>query len=137
MRRETVGDGVVVLNDAYNANPDSMKASLGVLAGLPGRRIAVLGDMLELGPDEARWHRELAAHARALGLDLVVLVGPRMAIAAKGEGVWTFAEPADAVAPLAAWLRKGDTVLLKGSRGARVERILQGLRGEPAPVGDH
>jgi UDP-N-acetylmuramoyl-tripeptide--D-alanyl-D-alanine ligase len=129
LRRETLPGGVVVLNDAYNANPDSMKASLAVLAALGGRKVAVIGDMLELGPDETSWHREIATHARGLGLDLLILVGPRMAGALPAEGnVWTFAEPDDAVPPLASWLRAGDTVLLKGSRGARVERILQGLR---------
>lgn len=137
MRSEPLPGGAHALNDAYNANPASMEASLRVLAGLPGRRAAVLGDMLELGPEEGEWHRRLAALAGALQLDLVVLVGPRMAAAAAAcPGAWAFEDGGDAVAPLRAWLRAGDTVLFKGSRGARVERVLHGLRGE-TPGGDH
>jgi UDP-N-acetylmuramoyl-tripeptide--D-alanyl-D-alanine ligase len=131
LRREEIADGIVALNDAYNANPDSMRASLAVLAGLGGRRVAVLGDLLELGKDERRWHAEVAEHARSLGLDLLVLVGERMSKALPASGtVWTFADAERAIAPLSAWLRPGDTVLFKGSRGARVERVLHGLRGE-------
>jgi UDP-N-acetylmuramoyl-tripeptide--D-alanyl-D-alanine ligase len=131
LRREEVREGIVALNDAYNANPDSTKASLAVLAGLGGRRVAVLGDLLELGADEAMWHQRVATHATGLGLDLVVLVGERMSKAARPSAtVWTFEDAEDAVAPLSAWLRPGDTVLFKGSRGARVERVLHGLRGE-------
>lgn len=130
MRREALPGGAIALNDAYNANPQSTEASLRTLAALPGRRAAVLGDMLELGPDEAEWHRKVAAVARGLKLDLLVFVGPRMSAAAP-EGALAFADPIDAVEPLRAWLRSGDHVLFKGSRGARVERILHALQGPP------
>jgi UDP-N-acetylmuramoyl-tripeptide--D-alanyl-D-alanine ligase len=144
MRPESLPGGVVAINDAYNANPASTKASLDTLASMPGRRVAVLGDMLELGAGEAAFHREVAAHAAGLGLDLVVLVGPRMAAAADAApGAWVDATT-EAVGPrLAAWLRPGDRVLFKGSRGARVERVLEAVRAalssSPArtePVGD-
>jgi UDP-N-acetylmuramoyl-tripeptide--D-alanyl-D-alanine ligase len=125
----------VAINDAYNANPASMEASLHTLASLPGRRAAVLGDMLELGPDEARWHGRVASLAVSLGLDLVVLVGPRMSAATPpggAEGVWAALDGVDLVERLRAWLRPGDHVLFKGSRGARVERIVQALQRQPA-----
>jgi UDP-N-acetylmuramoyl-tripeptide--D-alanyl-D-alanine ligase len=138
MRAETLPGGVLAINDAYNANPLSMERSLEVLAELEGgRRIAVLGDMLELGKDEAEWHAKVARKAGSLKLDLVVLTGKRMAAAARSckgaRHVW--AEPdTDAVAPrLGPWLRANDRVLFKGSRGAKMERILQVLRGETPP----
>src|SRR5690606_23944979 len=87
MRREPLPEGAVALNDAYNANPQSTEASLRTLAALPGRRAAVLGDMLELGADEADWHRRIVELALGLGLDLVVLVGPRMRAAARPGAV--------------------------------------------------
>ncbi|MCO4747447.1 MAG: UDP-N-acetylmuramoyl-tripeptide--D-alanyl-D-alanine ligase [Proteobacteria bacterium] len=131
LRCERLPNGVLAINDAYNANPDSMKASLRTLAALPGRRVAVLGDMLELGTDEAQHHTDVAEYAMGLGLERVVLVGPRMRVAAPAsEQVWTFESGADAVAPLSRFLTAGDTALFKGSRGARVERILQALAGE-------
>jgi UDP-N-acetylmuramoyl-tripeptide--D-alanyl-D-alanine ligase len=124
---EQLPKGIRAINDAYNANPTSMEASLRTLAGLDGRRVAVLGDMLELGGEEAYWHSRIARFATSLGLDRVVLVGPRMAatdipVDAKAE------DAADLVDGLVAWLRPGDTVLFKGSRGARVERVLNLLR---------
>ncbi|MEO0604202.1 MAG: UDP-N-acetylmuramoyl-tripeptide--D-alanyl-D-alanine ligase [Myxococcota bacterium] len=67
MRPERLPSGALALNDAYNANPDSMKASLSVLAAMPGRRWAVLGDMFELGTQEAQWHRTVAGHRAPWG----------------------------------------------------------------------
>ncbi|MFT4625236.1 MAG: UDP-N-acetylmuramoyl-tripeptide--D-alanyl-D-alanine ligase [Myxococcota bacterium] len=131
LRREVLPSGVIALNDAYNANPDSVAASVRLLASLGGGRVAVLGDMLELGPDEARWHSETVALADVLGLDLLVLVGPRMAAAVgsvEHTPVLAFPDPADAAPSLATRLAPGDHVLFKGSRGARVERILQSLK---------
>lgn len=128
MRRESLPEGAVALNDAYNANPQSTEASLRTLASLPGRRAAVLGDMLELGPEEAEWHRRTVEHALGLGLDLVVLVGPLMCAAAL-PGTVPVEDPDEAVALLRDWLQPGSHVLFKGSRGARVERILHALQG--------
>jgi len=135
LRTESLPRGALAINDAYNANPASMEASLRTLASLPGRRAAVLGDMLELGPDEARWHRQVASFALSLGLDLVVLVGPRMSDATPSGGaddLWAAADGLDLVERLRAWLRPGDHVLFKGSRGARVERIVHALQRQPA-----
>jgi UDP-N-acetylmuramoyl-tripeptide--D-alanyl-D-alanine ligase len=139
LKEEALPGGGRALNDAYNANPASMAASLRMLAGLPGRRAAVLGDMLELGPDEASWHQQTAALAHELGLDQVFLVGPRMAAAAAHcPGCAAYADPEEAINPLLSWLShggSGDVVLFKGSRGARVERVLHGVRGEPRDGG--
>lgn len=131
MRAEPLPGGALAINDAYNANPGSMAASLEVLAALGGRRVAVLGDMFELGADELRWHRDVAALAGRLGLDLVVLTGPRMASVADAcvgaRELWVEPDPDAVAARLGSWLRSGDRVLFKASRGARVERILQTL----------
>ena len=123
-----VGGEAIAINDAYNANPTSMAASLRMLAGLDGRRVAVLGDMLELGADEVRWHADIATLALSLELDLVILVGDRMALACTDGRAWSAVDPADLLTPLQQWLRPGDRVLFKGSRGARVERILHSLQ---------
>jgi UDP-N-acetylmuramoyl-tripeptide--D-alanyl-D-alanine ligase len=132
-RRETIGSGVVAINDAYNANPQSMAASLRTLAAMSGRRVAVLGDMLELGDGEARWHQEVVDLALSLPLDLVVLVGPRMAaVRAPSDRVWAASDGTTLVPRLSAWLAPGDCVLFKGSRGAAVEQILRLLRQEAA-----
>jgi len=130
MRKEVLPSGVIALNDAYNANPQSMAASLRVLSELPGRRVAVLGDMLELGEDQARWHREIGALAVSLGLDLVLLIGPLMG-AVDVPGARSLSRWEDAVDPLRSFLEPGDHVLFKGSRGARMERILHALRDAP------
>ena len=133
--------GVTILDDCYNANPGSMAAALatlGTLAG-PGRRVAVLGDMLELGEAEAREHRALGERAARLS-DLAAFFGPRSAAAfgaasASGLGEGRAAHFTD-VEPLLAWLRPrlrpGDTVLVKGSRGMRLERVVEALTGAPA-----
>jgi UDP-N-acetylmuramoyl-tripeptide--D-alanyl-D-alanine ligase len=128
LRRDELPGGVIAINDAYNANPTSMCASLDLLASLPGRRIAVIGDMLELGAEEARLHAEVVAHALGLGLDRVVCVGPRMVRALGGsDAAWGAEDGVTLAERLAATLRAGDHVLFKGSRGARVERVLEAV----------
>jgi UDP-N-acetylmuramoyl-tripeptide--D-alanyl-D-alanine ligase len=136
MRAETLPNGVIAINDAYNANPASMEASLRVLAGLPGRRIAVLGDMLELGPGEAEWHRQVAALAGELDLDVVYLVGPRMSAErahCRAREMVADADPMAVVADLERRLHAGDRVLFKGSRGSRIERVLAAIAGTSSP----
>ena len=74
----SLADGVVVVDDCYNANPMSMRAALDDLAAsAPGRRVAVLGDMLELGADEQAFHEQVGAHAAAAGVDVLLAVGAR------------------------------------------------------------
>jgi UDP-N-acetylmuramoyl-tripeptide--D-alanyl-D-alanine ligase len=128
--RVALPGGVLVINDCYNANPMSMRAALQELATTAaGRRVAVLGDMLELGSDhEERYHRELGEQAAAAAVALLVTVGPRAALA--GEtflgGEHLHADDAvGAVQTLRAHLRPGDTVLVKGSRGVALERVAE------------
>jgi UDP-N-acetylmuramoyl-tripeptide--D-alanyl-D-alanine ligase len=123
--------GIVVVNDCYNANPMSMRAALDDLAAsASGRRVGVLGDMLELGPDEARFHAEIGAHARAAGVDVLVAVGPRAAHLADGYGELIAVPDAQAAAAaVPALLQPGDTVLLKASRGVGLEVVARALEG--------
>jgi UDP-N-acetylmuramoyl-tripeptide--D-alanyl-D-alanine ligase len=128
--RITFPDGSVVVNDCYNANPMSMRAALDDLAAsASGRRVAVLGDMRELGPEERRFHEEIGAHARAAGVDLLVTVGPLAAAMGPAFGGTTHAvgTAAEAAALLPSLMRAGDTVLVKASRGVGLEVVAQGL----------
>jgi UDP-N-acetylmuramoyl-tripeptide--D-alanyl-D-alanine ligase len=129
-RIELPGD-IVVVNDCYNANPMSMRAALDDLAAsASGRRVAVLGDMLELGPDEDRFHAEIGAHAREAGIDVLVAVGPRAAHLADGYGeVIALPDAAAAAATVPGLLAPGDTVLLKASRGVGLEVVARALEG--------
>ena len=129
MRIERYG-GITVINDAYNANPASLEAALRTLVQADGeRRIALLGDMLELGEAEAEAHAEAVELASRLGVDVLGLAGPRMGAAAAVATVpVVVAEDSTALGQaVAPTLRPGDVVLVKGSRGARMERVLQGL----------
>ena len=128
--RIDVGRDIVVIDDCYNANPMSMQAALDDLAETAhGRRVAVLGNMLELGPDERRFHAELGAQARAAGVELLVTVGSRAAHAGASYGgpVQAVATAADAAALLPRLVEPGDTVLVKASRGVGLEVVAQAL----------
>jgi UDP-N-acetylmuramoyl-tripeptide--D-alanyl-D-alanine ligase len=136
----TAPGGVTVIDDCYNANPASMEAALATLQGLArnGRAIAELGDMLELGGGEDEAHRELGARAAAL-VQRVAFFGPRSASgAAAAKGITAGAESRHftEVEPLVAWLKpelkSGDVVLVKGSRGMRLERVVAALTGHAA-----
>jgi len=128
--------GVRVLDDAYNANADSMLAALLVLQELPckGRRVAVLGDMAELGEHSESAHAEVGRRAAELGVEQLIAVGKMagtMAQAARGAGLSRVIELADAEAAatsIKSFLKAGDTVLLKASRSSRLERIAQALK---------
>jgi UDP-N-acetylmuramoyl-tripeptide--D-alanyl-D-alanine ligase len=122
-----LGDGIAVVNDCYNANPMSMRAALDSLAEAPAeRRIAILGRMAELGPGAERFHREVGAHAAARGIDVLVPVGDAARVYAEGfEGeVEPVATPEEAAELLERIARRGDRVLIKGSRSAGLERVL-------------
>jgi UDP-N-acetylmuramoyl-tripeptide--D-alanyl-D-alanine ligase len=123
--RLELGDGIVLVNDCYNANPVSMRAALDHLASLEGtRRIAVLGEMAELGDGAAGYHREVGAHARREGVDLLIGVGEAAGEYDPDELV---ADPAEAAELLAAQLEPGDAVLVKGSRSAGLEAVAEAL----------
>ena len=129
-------NGVRVLDDAYNANVDSMKAALQTLESLPvvGRRIAVLGEMAELGDHTITSHQEIGAAAAAAGCDVVVAVGSsagHTTAAASAGGVREVIEFAEIEAAgewLLGQLREGDAVLLKASRSMRFERLAELLK---------
>ncbi len=124
-RRELPG-AVVVIDDCYNANPMSMRAAIDDLARTaPARRVAVLGDMLELGNESPRLHREIGLYAAERGVDVLVTVGPlaaEMRREFEGESYPTgdAQAAAELLAPL---LQDGDTVLVKASRGLGLERV--------------
>jgi UDP-N-acetylmuramoyl-tripeptide--D-alanyl-D-alanine ligase len=122
-QRVELDSGAVILNDCYNANPMSMRAALDELSHAPGRRIAVLGDMLELGPDEVRFHHEVGAYAREHA-DLLITVGP---LAATMDGDHAVDDAAAAAELLRGLLTAGDTVLVKGSRGVGLEAVAEAL----------
>lgn len=132
----TVSDtGVTVINDAYNANPDSMRSALEVLMQRTGsRKVAVLGDMYELGQYEADSHREVGRAAAELQVDYVVAVGElgrMIGDAAKENGCmvdWANNNE-EAIQLLKQYLCSGDVVLVKGSRGMKMEQIVQNLMG--------
>ncbi|HEX3911157.1 MAG TPA: UDP-N-acetylmuramoyl-tripeptide--D-alanyl-D-alanine ligase [Solirubrobacteraceae bacterium] len=129
-QRLELAEGVVLIDDCYNANPMSMRAAIEDLAeSAPARRVAVLGDMLELGPQAPRLHREIGLYAAEQGLDLLVTVGPLAAeIRGEFEGESYAAGDAGAAAELLApLLQTGDTVLVKGSRGVGLERVAEAL----------
>lgn len=140
--------GATVIDDTYNASPVSMAAALDFLAEspvAPGRaRYAVLGDMLELGPDEERLHREIGSRVATVA-DALVAVGERgrwIADAARAAGldrVTTARDAEEAVAVVERELapRVGDLLLVKGSRGVELDRLVAALVGKPAERGGH
>ena len=128
--------GVRVLDDAYNANADSMLAALLVLQELPckGRRVAVLGDMAELGAHSESAHAEVGRRAAEMGVEQLIVVGKMagtMAQAARGAGLSRVIElenAESAASSIKSFLKAGDTVLLKASRSSRLERIANALK---------
>ena len=125
--------GATVIDDSYNANPDAMRAALDVLAAEKGRRVAVLGDMLELGPHSARLHEEVGRYAAGLGLDAIVCIGPesqKMAdgATAAGGNVLYFETREAFLAKAHDVLANGGTILVKASRGMGFEKITESLR---------
>jgi UDP-N-acetylmuramoyl-tripeptide--D-alanyl-D-alanine ligase len=133
-------NGVWLLDDAYNANADSMVMALQTLRDLPckGRRVAVLGDMAELGAHSESAHAEVGRRVAELGVGQLFAVGkmaPVMARAAREAGlnrVFEFADMETAAAAVKSFVKVGDVVLLKASRAARIERIADLLRAGAA-----
>ena len=137
LQRTSGRRGEVVLDDTYNANPDSVIAALEVLARAGGKKFLVLGDMGEVGAHAAAFHAEIGRHAHALGLDGLYLLGEscRHAAAAFGAGARHYADIDALQAELERVLGPGVTVLVKGSRFMRMERVVQALTG--AQSGGH
>jgi len=132
--------GITVIDDTYNANPRSMDAALAALSELAGagRKIAVLGDMFELGDEAKAAHRRLGRHAAKVGIDRLILLGEWAGLVAEGAREETMEEQAITVAAdhtgivddLRGSAKRGDVILVKGSRGMRMERVVRGLKGE-------
>jgi UDP-N-acetylmuramoyl-tripeptide--D-alanyl-D-alanine ligase len=142
MAIEELPGGAALVDDSYNASPVSVSAALAFLAETPvgaGRRLAVLGDMLELGPDERSLHERIGVEA-ATTLDGLVGVGPRgqwIAEAARSAGLTRVATASDADSALEVVDRvlgpsAGDVILVKGSRGVALDRLVAALIGRPA-----
>jgi len=127
--------GVTIINDAYNANPESMRAALQFLAAMSpaehGRRIAILGDMLELGSHADEYHREIGEFITLLPIQAVFAFGPHMKhlVQAIGQHCWAehFEEKATLFAEINRSVRPGDVLLLKGSRGMAMEEVIANL----------
>ncbi len=134
-QRTRLPDDVTLIDDCYNANPMSMRAALDDLAATaarhPGsRRVAVLGDMLELGPDEIRFHAEIGAHASNAGVDLLLTVGTLAAAMGKrfhGE-LHSVSHAAEAATLLPELLAPRDVVLVKASRGVGLDLVCRSVR---------
>jgi UDP-N-acetylmuramoyl-tripeptide--D-alanyl-D-alanine ligase len=142
--RKTVpfdGGSIELIDESYNANPASLAAALDVLARIApahgGRRVAILGDMLELGPESRAIHAGLASNIESAGVDLVFANGPHMqslyeALPVSRRGA--YAETSSALVPqLLSALQAGDVVLVKGSFGSRMAVIVEALT---APAGE-
>ena len=123
------GRRVDVVDDTYNANPDSVQAAIAVLAELPAPRLLVLGDMGEVGDQGPAFHTEVGASARQAGIETFLALGPQMqhAVAAFGQGATHFEEMAALVAAVQARMGETGSVLVKGSRSMKMEHVVQAL----------
>lgn len=126
-----------ILDDCYNANPVSVKAGLDVLGDALGRKVAILGDMFELGEEERQMHGEIGSYAVRAGVDVLLLIGAlckyayESALAARGEGqteIHYFPGLEEALEGIPKLLRRGDTILVKASHGMHFEKIVTSLK---------
>ncbi len=136
--RLATSEGGLLIDDTYNANPDSVRAAIDLLAGFEGERVLVLGDMGEVGERGPEFHREVGAHARERGIDALFALGPmtRDAVDAFGEGAVHCADVDSVLAALRPRLGPSVAVLVKGSRFMRMERVVQALAAK-LPEGVH
>lgn len=121
-----------IIDDCYNANPTSVTASLNTLSKLSGRRVAILGDMKELGANELTLHKEVGEYAKQKGIDILVAVGELSKKTAEGfsDGAVYFETVDDCIAQLGSILQKGDTVLVKASHSMHFEKITEAISSE-------
>ncbi|WEF30932.1 UDP-N-acetylmuramoyl-tripeptide--D-alanyl-D-alanine ligase [Pseudoduganella chitinolytica] len=127
LQRKQAGNGAVVIDDTYNANPDSVRAAIDVLAGAPAPRVLVLGDMGEVGTQGREYHEEIAAYAAGKGIDQVLVTGE---LAAHMRAHARHFEQFDALlSAVDAAVTPETTVLIKGSRFMKMERVVQHLIG--------
>jgi len=130
-------NGALLIDDTYNANPESVRAAISVLAQAPGRKMLVLGDMGELGPDGARLHAEIGGAARVAGIERLLSLGDLSAHAAKafGDGGRHFPRIEDLLAEIENALAPQVTVLVKGSRFMQMERVVRAFAVNGAQQG--
>jgi UDP-N-acetylmuramoyl-tripeptide--D-alanyl-D-alanine ligase len=139
MQRRTTLSGAKLIDDSYNANPDSVRAAIEVLAAEPGEKFLLLGDMAEVGERGVEFHEEIGRYARERGIDHLYAAGAlsRACIAAFGEGARHFVTVEALITAAQRELRPQTTMLVKGSRFMRMERVVEALAGEPSPAGGH
>ena len=126
----TVNGGITLIDDSYNANPDSVKSSIDTLKRMPGRHVCILGDMLELGEGSEEMHRDVGRYAAEQGMDAVFAVGQYASAVCEGAGAIAKAfDSRDAlIAALPRLVRCGDSVLVQASRGMRFETVAEALK---------
>ena len=129
--------GAFLLDDSYNANPSSLRAGIDALQGLPGEHWLVLGDMLELGAGGDELHAEMGSYARTAGVSRMFAVGPRATFAAEsfGDGAEWFSSVDALIVRVQNVLQPNVTVLIKGSRGNRLERVTAAISTAPVASG--
>lgn len=134
LQRKTARGGALVIDDTYNANPDSVRAAIDVLAQTAAPRALVLGDMGEVGNDGRQFHEEIGAYARACGIEHFFTLGDLATYAATafGAGATHFSDADSLNQAVEAMLTPGTTVLVKGSRFMKMERVVQHLVSEAA-----
>jgi UDP-N-acetylmuramoyl-tripeptide--D-alanyl-D-alanine ligase len=132
MQRRTASSGTKLIDDSYNANPDSVRAAIDVLAAEDGAKVLLLGDMGEVGERGMEFHQEIGRYARERGIDRLFAVGElsSVCVAAFGEGARHFATAEDLISAARAELRPRTTMLVKGSRFMHMERVVAALTGE-------
>ena len=130
LQRKPALHGSTFIDDTYNANPDSVKAALAVLAQQPGKKVLVLGDMGELGNDAAAMHAQIGLAARAAGVDRLLALGElsKETVGAFGAGAMHFERIQELLAELENALTPDTTVLVKGSRFMQMERVVNSFR---------
>ena len=127
--RKIEGKTVSIIDDTYNANPFSMMSAIDVLIRSKAeRRVAILGDMFELGPDEAELHRQVGEHAAAAGVDELITIGNLARHIAEGGGGRHFEDKESFLEVIGDYIRPEDLVLVKASRGMHLEEIVDELR---------
>jgi len=126
---------ITLIDDCYNANPSSVKAALASLSALPGRRVAILGDMLNLGPQSEQMHREIGVFAARSGIESLLCCGEESLFVHEGYlsgsrgSSLHFRDKSGLLAAIPELIRKGDAVLVKASRGMKFEELLPALKG--------
>ncbi len=128
-RANVINNGKIrIIDDCYNANPTSVKASLETLKNFRGRTVAVLGDMKELGTDELQLHFDTGAYAKQIGIDVVLAAGPLAKSLADGaDGKW-YETKEELIKALPEIIKEGDTVLVKASHSMQFEKIVEFLK---------